>query len=180
MGIFFSSQKKATHDTLEPSIFLCFLNSDVGTKEHREHWQRCNLISKNTCCVFLIMGDHPSTPPPSLFLCRDNKIRNWLPGDDETMTYHQREVNTLLSDTEVFIQNTFLTFLASSKDFMITSSRQKSEIENATSAVLTQSTFCRKSFLVFLWRRQNSFRLGNASISAGWEDSCAPLPPRPT
>lgn len=95
------------------------------------------------------------------------------------MTYHQREVNTLLSDTEVFIQNTFLTFLASSKDFMITSSRQKSEIENATSAVLTQSTFCRKSFLVFLWRRQNSFRLGNASISAGWEDSFAPLPPAP-
>lgn len=133
---------------------------------------------------FLIMGDHPSTPlhppTPSLFLCRDNK-RNWLPGDDETMTYHQREVKTLLSDTEVFIQHffykTFLTFLASSKDFMITSSRQKSKIENATSAVLTQSTFCRKSFLAFLWRRQNSFRLGNASVSAGWEDSCAPLPP---
>lgn len=89
------------------------------------------------------------------------------------MIYHQREVKTLLSDTEVFIQNTFLTFLASGKDFMITSSRQKSEIENATSAVLTQSTFCRKS--LFLWRRQNSFRLGNTSVSAGWEDSCAPL-----
>lgn len=63
------------------------------------------------------------------------------------MIYNQRKVKTLLSDTEVFIQNTFLTFPASSKDFTITSSRQKSEIKNGTSAVLTQSTFCRKSFV---------------------------------